>query len=137
MPRIVKLLGKISAARERHRERHRPTGFGFALADRIDYLNTSAWDAVVATSSFFLGRAYLRALEDNAPANLVPRYAIVFRDRTPVAAVVVQLVRVAASQFLDRRKQTPHRVPAANVIVRSFLWAVPHDEAPDRSPFKP
>jgi hypothetical protein len=29
-----------------------------------------------------------------------------------------------------------HRVPALNVAVRGLLRAVPHDEAPDRNPFK-
>jgi hypothetical protein len=29
-----------------------------------------------------------------------------------------------------------HRVPLMNLIVRHALTAVPHDEAPDRNPFK-
>ncbi|HEX8351365.1 MAG TPA: hypothetical protein VF611_00465, partial [Pyrinomonadaceae bacterium] len=29
-----------------------------------------------------------------------------------------------------------HRIPALNVAVRGLLRAVPHDEAPDRNPFK-
>jgi GNAT acetyltransferase-like protein len=107
MPRIGKWLGKIGAARERHLARHRPTGFGFALADRIDYLDGSLWDDVVRDDGFFLGRPYLRALEEHAPENLVPRYALVFRGRKPAAAVVVQLVRVKAAQFVDRKKKSP------------------------------
>jgi len=30
------LRARLAAARERHRERHRPSGFGFALADSIE-----------------------------------------------------------------------------------------------------
>ncbi|HEX6622616.1 MAG TPA: GNAT family N-acetyltransferase [Pyrinomonadaceae bacterium] len=29
-----------------------------------------------------------------------------------------------------------HRIPALNVVVRALLHTVPHDEAPERSPFK-
>ena len=37
--------------RERHEERHRPSGFDFALADRVDFLNGAAWDAVTAAAA--------------------------------------------------------------------------------------
>jgi hypothetical protein len=29
-----------------------------------------------------------------------------------------------------------HRVPALNVLLRGLLGAIPHDEAPERNPFK-
>jgi hypothetical protein len=29
-----------------------------------------------------------------------------------------------------------HRVPALNLLVRGILGVVPHDEAPQRNPFK-
>src|SRR5262249_56972302 len=29
-----------------------------------------------------------------------------------------------------------HRVPAMNMLVRGLLHSIPHDEAPERSPFK-
>jgi hypothetical protein len=29
-----------------------------------------------------------------------------------------------------------HRLPALNVVVRSLLRSIPHDEAPERNPFK-
>jgi hypothetical protein len=29
-----------------------------------------------------------------------------------------------------------HRIPALNLLVRSLLGVVSHDEAPERSPFK-
>ena len=82
MPRTPgSLRARLAAARERHRERHRPSGFGFALADSIEYLDAATWDAVSAGRSVFLQRRYLGALERACPDNLVPRYALIFRGR--------------------------------------------------------
>ena len=101
MPRTPgSLRARLAAARERHRERHRPSGFGFALADSIDYLDAATWDAVSAGRSVFLQRRYLGALERACPDNLVPRYALIFRGRHPVAAVVMQIVTVAGTRFM-------------------------------------
>src|SRR5262245_6318539 len=122
MPRIGRWLGGIRDARARHRERHVPSGFDFLLADRIDYVESSVWDALTTGASFFLGRPYLRALEANPPENLVPRYAVVFREHTPVAAVVVQRVRVSASQFVDRKKRAPlGRIRAQLLVCGNLL----------------
>ena len=51
--------------RERHEERHRPSGFHFAFADRIDFLNEAAWDSVAANDSFFLRRDVLSVIEQH------------------------------------------------------------------------
>ena len=85
--------------RERHRDRHRPSGFGFVLADRIDYVHPERWDAVTATSSIFLRRNLLRVIETDGPENIEPRYALVFRGEKPVAAVVAQIVSVTREQL--------------------------------------
>src|SRR5438445_627865 len=94
------LRARLAAARERHRERHRPSGFGFALADSIDYLDAATWDAVSAGQSLFLQRRYLGALERAGPDNLARRYALIFRGRQPVAGVVMQIVTVAGTRLM-------------------------------------
>lgn len=101
MPRIApldKLVNKARRLRADHKERHRPSGFGFALADRVDYLDPVRWDALTAPSSMFLSRRYLRVLEEAGPDNLHQRYAMVFRGSEPVAAVAAQSVSVALSR---------------------------------------
>jgi hypothetical protein len=98
--RSPRLLGRLSAARARHRERHRPSGFGFALGDSIRHLDAQRWDAVCAGQSLFLQRRYLEVLEDAGPDNLTPRYALIFRGHDPVAAVVMQIVTVSGTRFL-------------------------------------
>jgi hypothetical protein len=34
------------------------------------------------------------------------------------------------------RVRIRHRIPAINVILRSLLQTIPHEEAPERNPFK-
>lgn len=86
--------------RERHEERHRPSGFDFALADRVDFLHGAAWEAVTAHGSQFLQRKILRVIEAHGPDNLLPRYALIFREQKPVAAVAAQLVTITNKHLL-------------------------------------
>jgi hypothetical protein len=109
MPRLKpldKLVNKARRLRDHHQERHRPTGFGFALADRVDYLDPVRWDALTAESSMFLSRRYLRVLEEAGPEHLHQRYAMVFRGEEPVAAVAAQSVSVALSRVSKSTKAT-------------------------------
>lgn len=115
-----RLLARLTDARARHRERHRPSGFGLALADSVRYLDAAQWDAVSAGQSLFLQRRYLHVLEDAGPDNLVPRYALIFRGRQPVAAVVMQIATIAATRFI----KGDGRAPARNLLARALQPAV-------------
>lgn len=88
------MIGKLGRAIEHHRKRHRPTGFGFAVSDRLAYLDSRAWNQVAADGSFFMSRAYLEALERNAPENVACRFAIGFRGEKPVLLLAAQVVRL-------------------------------------------
>src|SRR5438445_981478 len=89
----------IRDMRERHEERHRPSGFHFAFADRVDFLNGDAWDQVAKGGSLYLRRGVLRAFEQAGPKNITPRYAILFRDETPVAVIAAQIVTLTGKQL--------------------------------------
>jgi len=95
---LKQIVGKAQEARASHRERQRPTGFGFALADSIDYLDAARWDELTAAASVFLSRPYLRVLEQAGPENLRQRYALIFRGREPVVALVAQSVVVSVAR---------------------------------------
>ena len=69
---LRKVAASLRALRERHEERHRPTGFGFAFADRVDYLDRETWDNVTAGGSLFLRRDVLRVLEQHGSECLRP-----------------------------------------------------------------
>lgn len=109
----------LRALHARHRERHRPTGFGFAFADRVDYLNRESWDSVTARGSLFLRRDLLRVLEQHGPDNIVPRYATIFRGDQPVAVVAAQIVTVRGEQ-LRREKGAGAKGRPSNLLRRAF-----------------
>ncbi len=81
---LRKLAESLRVLRERHGERHRPSGFGFAFADRVNFLNRETWDNITANGSLFLRRDVLRVLEQHGPENVLPRYALIFREEKPV-----------------------------------------------------
>ncbi len=90
-----------------HKERHRPTGFDFAIADSVDYLDGAAWDGLTAGGSVFLKRPFLRNLEKHSPVNVKPRAALIFKGRTPVAAVSMQSVTINASHLVKAGEKIP------------------------------
>jgi hypothetical protein len=102
MPNIKplrKLVTKARDLREHHRERHTPSGFDFALADSIEYLDQKHWEAVTAHNSLFLSRRYLQVLESAGPVNIRQRYALIFQNKTPVAAIAAQSVTVSVARL--------------------------------------
>lgn len=99
----------MSRALAWHKERHRPTGFDFAIADSVDFLDGAAWDGLTAGASVFLKRPFLRNLEKHSPDNVKPRAALIFKGRAPVAAVSMQSVSINASHLV----KTGEKVPAA------------------------
>ena len=102
---LKKLVNKARDLREGHKERHRPTGFGFALADSIDYLDAAHWNTVTAHNSLFFSPRYLRVLEQAGPDNLHQRYALIFRGRNPVAAVAAQAVNISLSRVTQKPRK--------------------------------
>ena len=99
---LDKLVTKARDLRNQHRERHRPSGFGFAIADSINFLDQTHWEKVTSHDSLFLSRRYLRVLENAGPDNLRPCYALIFRDKEPVAAIAAQSVTVSMARLRSK-----------------------------------
>lgn len=118
---LKELVSKARSLREGHRERHRPTGFGFALSDSVDYLDSARWDALTRGRSLFLSRPYLRVLEEAGPENLRQRYAMVFRGREAVAVVAAQCVTVSAARVRKSPKHEKLAGPLERVRERMLV----------------
>src|ERR1043166_400274 len=117
----TKILNRIASSlrdlRERHRERHRPSGFRFAFADGIDYLHPELWDAVASKGSIFLRREILRVIEQNGPDNIEPRYALICRAEMPVAVLAAQIVGVTGAQLVREKGRSERPSPLLKRVV--------------------
>ena len=89
-----------------HEERKRlrgPANLQYAIADSITMLDAGHWASLTSGASFFLSRDYLRGLEQVLPANLSPRYAMIYREGKdgpqPLAAVYMQLAEISLAQL--------------------------------------
>ncbi|HEX8473423.1 MAG TPA: GNAT family N-acetyltransferase [Pyrinomonadaceae bacterium] len=118
---LKKLVNKARDLRDSHRARHRPSGFGFALSDSIDYLDATHWDALTAHDSLFLSRPYLRVLEEAAPENLRQRYALIFRGREAVAAVTAQTVSISAARVRKISRHQKVNAPLERIEERMLV----------------
>jgi len=111
----MKIIDKARAVRDslaaRRSERKRlrgPAQLQYAIADTLAMLDAGAWNTLTAGAGFYLSRGYLMALEPVLPANLAPRYALIFDgDKQPVAAVYMQIAEIGISQV------RPQKLPSA------------------------
>lgn len=97
---------RIKADLAQRKQLRAPTQLQFAIADRIAFLDAASWDAVANGQSVFLSREYLAMLESVCPDNLEPRYALIFRETKPVAAVVMQIVTITPDRLRKRKETT-------------------------------
>jgi hypothetical protein len=117
---LRKVADSLRALRARHEERHRSTGFGFAFADRVDYLDRATWDSVTARGSLFLRRDVLRVIEQHGPENLASRYAMIFRADKPVAVVAVQIISVTGTQLRPEKDSGSSKRPPVSFAAPSL-----------------
>ena len=116
---IQKAATALRQLRERHEDRHRPSGFNFAFADRVDFLNRTAWESVTQGGSMFLRRDVLRVIEQHGPDNLAPRYAMIYRNEQPVAALAAQIISVTAKHL--RHDETVSKKAASRNLLHTAL----------------
>lgn len=100
----AKSVGASLAALREERKRIRgPAQLRYAIADSITMLDAGHWRELTDGASFFLSHGYLRTLEQVLPANLSPRYAMIYGDSDagprPLAAVSMQIADVRLSQL--------------------------------------
>ena len=110
---VTATLRKIS---DRHQERHTPTGFGFAFADRIDYLDGARWDQAVDGQSVFMRRGVLRHIEKHGPENVQPRYVLMFRGDKPVAALAAQVVTVTGDRLRAKAEAAKEKASRLRMV---------------------
>ncbi len=91
---------KVKSSRSRRNQDGSSNRFECALADRVDYLNGAHWDRLTASQGLFLSRRYLRVLEEHGPENSKQRYGMLYRGRTPVVAVAMQVVDLKAGDLV-------------------------------------
>ncbi|WP_457443695.1 GNAT family N-acetyltransferase [Roseateles sp. P5_E4] len=97
-PQVVNPVQALQDIKARRVARRTASGLQLVLADRVDFLNPLHWDALAA-QTLFLSRDYLRVLEQHAPDNIEPRYAMAYADGAPVAALLLQRVAVGGAQL--------------------------------------
>jgi len=106
---MKKLLDKARATARQLKDRgdirkrlRGPAQLTYAIADSIAMLSPEAWTQAAARSGFFMSRQYLLAMEKVLPANIAPRYALIFDRRdgvnVPIAAMVMQLIDIQLAQ---------------------------------------
>ncbi len=105
---------KAAIARVRFRKRNAPVRFAFA--DRVDFLNAAHWDTVTAHRGALMERAYFRELERALPDNLDLRYALLYRDAEPVAAMAMQLVTLDGARLRKSRAGSGLRALASRAV---------------------
>lgn len=84
----------------RHQLRRTPGNDAFAYAESIDFLVAGHWDLASQSAGVFFRRSYLQTLETHPPEGVQFRYALIYREARPIAAVVIQVLRADLSRLV-------------------------------------
>ncbi|MCM2372345.1 GNAT family N-acetyltransferase [Aporhodopirellula aestuarii] len=87
------------------------SGFQFAVAGRIEFLNADHWDKVTAGTSVFLSRRYLSSAQDEFSGEIVRDFAIIYDRVEPVAAVATQTFNVVGNQLVCDNSAVVQNLP--------------------------
>jgi predicted N-acyltransferase len=108
---LVGIASRIAGTRKIRKNLRKPSGYRFAIADSIAFMDGGKWDNVVGESTFFLSRSYLGMLEQDGPDNIAARYVLVFDGDVPVAAVYLQIATIAGNRFGAPKEKPVSRNP--------------------------
>lgn len=89
----------------------KPSGFQFAIAGKIEFLNAEHWDSVTTGSSVFLSRRYLTSAQDEFAGNIVRDFALIYDDGEPVAAIATQTFDVVGTQLVGQNSTLTRKLP--------------------------
>ena len=129
----MKLLNKAKAAAaaikdkvDTRKQLRGPADLRYAIADTISALNPEHWRAITQNASLFMSIHYLAALEQNRPANMANRYALIYAQDGlhPIAAMAMQLLTI------DMAVANPHALETG----KRKLFAPLAKEISDRLP---
>ena len=87
------------------------SGYQFAIANRIEFLNAEHWDKVTAESSVFLSRRYLSSAQDEFSEDIVRNFALVYDNNAPVAAIATQTFDVVGTQLVGSDSTATPNLP--------------------------
>lgn len=93
------------------RETRQPSGFQFAIADRIEFLNADDWDSIARTASVLLSRRYLAAAQEEFTESILRRFAIIYDTARPVAVVAAQTFDVTGDQLVSESSSSKIQLP--------------------------
>src|SRR5262252_7546044 len=101
---LARLASSIQAMQQRHQERHRPSGFRFAFADSVDFLQPEHWALVAEQAGFLLRRNVLQATETHGAENVKHRDAGNYRHAQTRAVMAAQMVAITGKHLRGERK---------------------------------
>ncbi|MCC9601903.1 GNAT family N-acetyltransferase [Stieleria sp. JC731] len=87
------------------------SGFQFAIASRIEFLDAEHWDRVTAGASLFMSRRYLLSAQNEFSGQIVRDFAIVYDDGEPVAAIATQTFDVIGTQLYGNHSAATQNLP--------------------------
>lgn len=100
--KLKSITSSLSERSQTRKALRGPADLYYAIADSIGMLDPGTWEELSKDAGFFMSLPYLRALEKVLPANLSARYALIYSgagaERTPVAAVYMQIADISLAQ---------------------------------------
>jgi predicted N-acyltransferase len=96
---ISDFIQSIKCERDNLETRKRPSKPGISIFDSINSVSEEEWNKVVPEVRGLMRHPYLKAIESSANKNQQSRYALIYKNDTPVAAAIFNIVLFTGEDY--------------------------------------
>jgi predicted N-acyltransferase len=99
LKKISDFIQLIKCEKDDLETRKRPSKLGISIFDSINYVSEDEWNKVVPEGKGLMRHPYLKAIENSANENQQSRYALIYKNNTPVAAAIFNIVLLTGEDY--------------------------------------
>jgi predicted N-acyltransferase len=99
LKKIADFFKSIKEKRDQLEIRRTPSRLGMSIFDSIENVPMDEWNKVVPANRSLMRHAYLTAIEKSSNKNEQSRYVLIYKDKTPVAAAIFNIVLLTGEDY--------------------------------------
>lgn len=99
LKRIHDFINLIKEEKDNLETRRTPSKLGISIFDAIGCVPSDDWNSLVPETRGLMRHAYLTAIENSAKENEQSRYALIYKEKRPVAAAIFNIVVFSGDDY--------------------------------------
>jgi predicted N-acyltransferase len=96
---VSDFIQSIKCKKDDLETRRRPSELGISIFDSINHVPSDQWNTVVPEHKGLMRHSYLIAVENSRIENQQNRYALIYKNNTPVAAAIFNIIVLTGEDY--------------------------------------